>query len=293
MATRFSWERSPTWGYGNAGDPWTRRSGTKPKVSSPPPSFYDPSIDASVAATNRGFGDLFSDTVRDFGEPGTAFGGRQGEDFLVGRGRLDRNKGFELADAMRGFGRSSEDLQSQSESLTRGFGRSFADLLSDRQRGQEDYGTSIQGLDRNYQRLGDSQTQAARSAGIVRGGALAASQNRRDSNKAIDRQPIDTGFQRFLSDSTLSEQRLREDQAAAQQALARSASRLGEDSGSAQQRINAGYGDQFRDLDTSYSRGGEDSAQGLARALREALQFSVDADSLRAAQARQLGWPFR
>ena len=65
-------------------------------ATSPPPGSYDPAIDAQVGQTNRGFADYLSDYIRDVGEPGTALGGRTGEDYLLGKAR-DRARRRSLA----------------------------------------------------------------------------------------------------------------------------------------------------------------------------------------------------
>ena len=195
--------------------------------TSPPPGSYDPAIDAQVGQTNRGLGDYLSDHIRDFGEPGTALGGRTGEDYTLGKAGIER-----------------------------GAGRSLVDLLTGRTRAQEDYGQSIAGLDRSFAQQGAAQTQTARAAGVQRGGALAQAMAKRNENKAIARQPIDTGFARFNQDSSQAETRLNEDKGLA----------LG-------------------DLDRGFLRGTDDAGIALARAQRENTQFGLDANAQRFYQA--------
>ena len=79
---------------------------------------------------------------------------------------------------------------------------------------------------------------------------------KRNENKAIARQPIDTGFARFNQDSSQAETRLNEDKGLA----------LG-------------------DLDRGFLRGTDDAAIGLARAGRENTQFGLDANAQRFYQA--------
>lgn len=198
-----------------------------PVMTSPPPGSYDPAIDAQVGQSSRGLGDLLSDYVRDYGEPGTALGGRAGEDFTPER-----------------------------EGIERSSGRSLADLLSARSRAGEDHGTAIAGVRRSFAQLGAAQGQTARAAGVQRGGALAQALAKRQGNEAIARQPIDTGFARFNTDSTLAE------------------GRLGEDKGLA-----------LADLQRGYLRGVDDAGTGLARAQRENSQFGLDANASRFYQA--------
>lgn len=196
-------------------------------LTSPPPGTYDPAIDAQVGQANRGLADLLVDYTRDYGEPGTALGGRAGEDLQLGKADVER-----------------------------GYGRSLADLLTGRSRGAEDYGRSVQTLDRNFARLGSAQTQAARAAGVQRGGALAQALAKRAENKAIERQPLDTNFARFNQDSALAQ------------------GRLGEDRGLA-----------LGGLDRGFLRGADDANTTLARAQRENAQFGLDANAQRFYQA--------
>jgi hypothetical protein len=195
--------------------------------SSPPPGSYDPAIDAQVGQAARGLGDLLSDYLRDYGEPGTALGGRSGEDYTVGKAAIQQ-----------------------------GLDRALADLLQGRQRGAEDYGQSVTGLQRGFAQLGAQQTQAARAAGVARGGALAQALAKRSANEQIARQPLDTNFARFNADSATAEGRVRE-----------------------------GAALDFSALDRGLLRGAEDASTGLARAQRENAQFGVDASALRFYQA--------
>lgn len=218
-------------------------------ATSPPPGTYDPAIDAQVGQAGRGLGDLLSDYVRDYGEPGTALGGRSGEDYGLGK-----------ANVQRGLDQGLEDI-------TRMSGRSLADLLQARTRGGEDYAQNIAGLQRGFAQLGAAQGQTARAAGVQRGGALAQALAKRTENEAIARAPIDTGFARFNADSGTAESRLSED-------TIRSTSRLRE-----------GAATDFGALDRGLLRGTEDAATQLARARRENTQFGLDANAARFYQA--------
>lgn len=207
--------------------PRSRVSTALRPLTSPPPGSYDPAIDAQVGQAARGLGDLLVDYTRDWGEPGTALGGRAGEDLGLGKAEVER-----------------------------GYGRNLADLLTSRVRGSEDYGRQIEGLNRNFAQLGAAQTQAARAAGVQRGGALAQALAKRAENKAIARQPLDTNFSRFNADSALAE------------------GRLGEDRGLA-----------LGGLDRGFLRGADDANTTLARAQRENTQFGLDAAAQRFYQA--------
>lgn len=243
--------------------------GTAP--TSPPPGSYDPAIDAQVGAAGRGLADLLSDYVRDWGEPGTALAGRQGQDYRLSQSELGRRLAEGLADLNLGSDRALEDLRL-------GSGRSLNDLMRDRTRGGEDYGESIAALGRRYQRLGDAQRQGTIAKGVQRGGALAQALQKRAANQAIDRKPIDTGFQRFSADSSTAEQRLIENRGLAER-------RIGENRALGTGRLNQGYQFDLSGLNRSYLRGGEDSATQLARAQRENTQFGLDANVQRLYEA--------
>lgn len=219
------------------------------QMLSPPPGTYDPAIDAQVGQANRGLGDVLSSYIRDYGEPGTALGGRAGEDYATGKAGVQRNLDYGLAD----IGRSS--------------GRSLADLLTSRGRAGEDYKTNVEGLHRNFAQLGAAQTQTARAAGVQRGGALQQALAKRTANEAIARQPIDTGFARFGQDSQLAQ------------------GRLGEDQATATDRLKTGAQTDFAALDRGLLRGTEDAAFQLGTAGRENTQFGLDANAQRLYQA--------
>jgi hypothetical protein len=220
--------------------------------TSPGSGTYDPAIDAQVGQTGRGLQDVLDDYVRNYGELGTALGGRAGEDFTTGKQRAYQSLTQGLAD------------------VNLGAGRNLADLLTARSRAGEDYQTNIAGVQRGFAQQGAQQTQAARAAGVQRGGALAQALAKRTENEAIARQPIDTGYQRFTADSASAEQRLGEDQ---QQNVGRLM----------QGAVNTGT-----DLRTGYLRGGEDALDALKRAGREAVQFGIDANAQRLYQANTI-----
>lgn len=218
-------------------------------LTSPPPGTYDPAIDSQIGQSSRGLGDMLSSYITGYGEPGTALGGRQGEDFQTGQASINRSLGYGTADVNQ-----SAD-------------RSLADLLTGRSRASQDYGTAVAGLDRNYQRLGSAQTQTSRQAGVQRGGALAQSLAKRTANEAIDRAPMDTGFSRFNADSALQE------------------GRIGTDRGTALGRLQEGAASDLAGLKTNYLRGAEDANTQLGIAGRENSQFGLDANAQKFYQA--------
>lgn len=284
-------------------------------LTSPPPGTYDPAIDAQVGQANRGLDDYLSDYTRDYGEPGTALGGRAGEDYGVSQAGIQRDLGYGLADINTSSGRSLADLLTssgrQSEDITRSSGRqsddintssgrSLTDLLTSRSRAGEDYGTATQGVQRNFAQLGAAQTQSARAAGVQRGGALAQALAKRQANQAIAQQPLDTNFSRFNADSTLAQGRLGEDTSTSLGRLGEDTStslgrlgqdttlgqsRIGEDQSTATSRLQAGALTDQQALDRGYLRSTDDAGTALARAQRENSQFGTDASAQRLYQA--------
>ena len=153
-----------------------------------PYGSYDPSIYVNAQLANLGLANQHEDYNLAYGANGTA---RQ-----------------DLATALA---RASQDYGLSNDSLQRGEGRGLADLLTARQRGDEDYQNQIKALQRQYDILGENQLQAVNQAGDTEGGALAQALQKRTANQAIDRAPLDTNYQRFVSDNTLAQQRLQED----------------------------------------------------------------------------------
>lgn len=149
----------------------------------PPPGSYDPTIDVQLGQAQRGYGDLGTDYTKDWGELGTALGGRQGTDFKTARDRLGIQGGWQ-----------NSDFDQQKTRLG------------------EDYGRSIGDLTRQYGRLGNNQRQAAAAAGVAGGGALAQALRKRTENMAYDRQPIDQAFSRGNTDIDTNRSRFNEQQ---------------------------------------------------------------------------------
>lgn len=130
----------------------------------PPPGTYDPSIDAQVRATGRGFADLEQDT-------GIA-NARGQDDFLLGTGQAKRS------------------LQEH-----------LADLLGVEKRGREDYGRATETLGRNYAQLGERQLEGAAGAGMLRGGALQEALRVRTENQGREQGVLDQSLQRMVADN--------------------------------------------------------------------------------------------
>jgi len=136
----------------------------------PPPGSYDPDLDAQERAAQRGYGNTTEDVLR----------ARE-------RSATD-------------FGLSVGDTQRQ-------YGENLSDLLKARTQGTQDYNTNLQTIARNFAQLGNVQAQRGRQAGLDGGFALQA-QRKRATNQAIERAPVDLGFNRFIEGSKLAEQRL-------------------------------------------------------------------------------------
>lgn len=231
----------------------------------PPPGTYDPGLDASERATNRGLGDLIADIGADTGVNRV----RGTTDWLGQTAQLNQQGLRNEADYATGVNRTEQAS-----------GRSLADLLTQRQQGGEDYQANVGTLQRNYATMGNNQNQAARAAGAMTGsGAQLQGARKREANQAIERAPLDTAYQRFQSGSQLAEQRLGEDKANTLADLLEGIGRSRQDLSTAGQQLDLGYGRQNTDWDTQ-----------LTRAGREAGQFGIDTAAARSAQATQMGW---
>lgn len=216
--------------------------------------FVDPSYLAEIQAQVRGFGDLEQDTGRErrYLRQDTRTQRRDlrqdrsrgMEDFATELERGFEDIGFERADILRDSTRGREDI-------TRSVGRQRQDVTTDAGRAREDFGHQLEGLLRNYDRLGRTQSQAINAAGVSLGSTRAASAAAREGNLAFDRQPIDTGLQRVGEDETRAVGRLDQD-------LSRGLGRLGEDTTTALGR-----------LDVAGNRLGEDVGRGRERLTQD------------------------
>jgi hypothetical protein len=216
----------------------------------PPPGTYDPAIDAQVRAAQRGYGDL-------------------GQDYTVGKTRAQD-------DYLTATQNDQTDYRNALGDLTQSHDRSLSDLLLGRTRGTEDYNTSLTNLDRGYQNLGNAQGGTITQAGGgFQGGALLQALQKRQANEAIDRAPIDTGYNRFLTDSQTQEGRINQD-------FTTGSSRL-------QDELNRQLGALSLGLDRAYGDQG-DQTVALARAGRENTAFGIDATASRWGQAAGTGY---
>lgn len=222
--------------------------GGKPYV---PPSTYDPNLDAQLRASARGLKDLIG-----VGKSPDTYGGDIGK--ALERGSDDYTLAKQAADL---------DYATGQQRTEQGYQRNLSDLLTARERGGQDYTSNIGTLQRNYGNLATSQAQAQRKAGVLPGGgAIAQAARKRDANLQIERAPIDTAYQRAVTDSQQTEQR------------------LGEDKASTLSDLLTGHIRQTGQLRTGQIRSVEDLGTQAERAQREANAFGQDTQTAKAAQ---------
>lgn len=236
----------------------------------PPAGYFDPSLDAQRLAAGRGFFDL-------------------GQDIETQNTRDRVDYGLGLDAIKRGQTRGTEDLASERAGVDRGYGRNIADLDQSGQRGQQDYDFGVAALTRRYGQLGDTQRQQQAKAGVMRGGAMLQAAAKRTANQALDRQPMDTSFQRFQQDQGTQRTRLGEDRDVAYGQLDTAGRRLTEDSdlSRAQLALNLAPPDANNPFG---GRAWQDRTTEFTRAGRENTQFGLDTDAAKAYQAAGAGW---
>jgi hypothetical protein len=171
-----------------------------------PAGRYDPALDAPARAAQRGYGDVAFDVSRQ--------GSRDVVDYGLGREDSLRQQGRGYADLDRSYACGNEDLTTNYQRTDFGLGqqltRGTEDLTTSRNRLGEDYSREIGMLQRAYQRLEGRQNQAFNASGL-RGGAQLTAAARRAENMAIDRQPLDTSYQRGTQDISTQQGRLEQD----------------------------------------------------------------------------------
>jgi hypothetical protein len=222
--------------------------GGKPYV---PPGSYDPNLDAQLRASKRGLTDLIG-----IGTSPNTYGGDIGK--ALERGDID----YTLSK-----GATDQDYATGQARTEQGYQRNLSDLLTARERGGQDYQSNIGTLQRNYANLATSQAQAQRKAGALPGGGvIAQAARKRDANQQIERAPIDTAYQRAVSDSQLGEQR------------------LGQDRQNTLSDLLTGYNRQTGQLGNTQLRNVEDLTTQAERAQREGNFFGQDTQTAKAAQ---------
>jgi hypothetical protein len=155
----------------------------------PPPGTYDPVIDSTVRQNKRQYEDT-------------------SQDFTVGQTRAQDD----LAVALQQLGLSEN--------------RNMEDLGVSRSRAAEDHSRSLSDLVLRYTRLGRSQAEGDRHAGVVSAGILSQQAAIRAANQARDQQPIDQAYSRFNEDAGRSQGRLQQDAGSRAQELNLDFSRL-------------------------------------------------------------------
>lgn len=227
------------------GRPVSKRAFT-PYDPTVPTGSYDPGLDSALYASQRGLGDVQADS---------ATAAQRGlVDYGLGRDQIIQGRDRQLAD------------------LTTGHDRGLADFGTSRTRSTEDYSSNVAALQRAFSQLGNRQRQGAISQGVVHGGSLLQAAAKRTANEAIERAPIDTGYQRQQADITTGEGRLNQD-------FTTNTGRVGEDATS-----------QLGQLALQFQRQGDDAQTALLRAQREAGQFGIDTQSQKLFQASQAGY---
>jgi hypothetical protein len=257
-----SWQAAADWAKQRPFDSF------QPYNPVPPTGSYDPAINSQVAAANRGYGDLTFDIERQ----------RQRDtvDYGLAREDIFRAQGRGQQDLDIGLARGNEDLN---QGLTRGnqdFDTAFG-------RGQEDYNSGVSALNRQYTQLGRQQGEQANRYGVTSRGIALMQAQKRAENQAIDRQPLDTGWQRQQQDIGTGRARLGEDtfntRTRMYQDASLSSGRLGEDTQLGLGKLALGYG-----------RGQEDLTTQQTRAGRENQAFGLDAEIQKTYQAQASGW---
>lgn len=142
--------------------------------TSPPPGTYDPGLDASKRANDRGLLDLKQDTD-------------------LGNQRADTQHTASLAQLLRGRQRGEADL-----------GAALA-------RETADFGRNTETLQRNYSNLGLAQTARASQGAFVDTGSIAAGAGARQENQGRDQGELNLAHSRFGEDNTTARTRLGED----------------------------------------------------------------------------------
>ena len=254
-----SYWRDRTPGGGGGGG-----QGAASALLGPPPGTYDPQLDASLRASDRGLDYFKQDTERQ-GTRALEDYGVQREDTEINRGRFREDTGLARSDIGTEYGRAMEDVGTQRGDVKAGFGRQLSELQ------------------RQYEFLGNRQRQQGTAAGIQRGGFAEQAAGKRAANFAFDKGGIDMSLGQALRNLDTSEGRIGENRNRALQGLDLKSSRGEQD----YTRLLGPEGSP-RDglLYQGYSRGVEDRTTGLTRAIRENREFGQDIGASKYYQAR-------
>jgi hypothetical protein len=243
----------------------TKAKAKKPAVRPirPPTGTYDPTLDAQERASQRGLGDL----VEDIGAKAGTQAVRAQSDLITQTQDLARQRAEMAGDAAQ-----------QRTQIGQSYSRNLSDLLQARGYTTQDYKTGLENLQRSYQQLGDTQAQAGNQRGLA-GGFTAQAARKRAANQAIDKAPIDTNFQRAMTESRTAQTRLAQDEQSSLGDLLKQSYR-------SSQAIDRAGGQ----LSQGYTRGTQDRATQLERARRENTAFGLDVAAQRRYQAGSAGW---
>jgi hypothetical protein len=236
-----------------------RRYAFTPAGQQPPAGSYDPSLDAAVGRTDRGYGDLLADYAPADGSQGTPgrLTQRAQDDYNIGVGNVTGEGGSYtrgLADLLKERGRATQDFQTQREGINRGADRQLAD-------------TSL-----SFRNLAAGQADQQNATGTLEGGAALQAQEKRAANQGR----IDS--------------RTQEDRGLQLGALGQRESRYGEDSSTDETRLGQDRDRALGQLGLGYQRFSDDATTQLGRAGREQTFFHQDTDQQRIAQAKANGW---
>jgi hypothetical protein len=160
----------------------TRRFTPYRPLMRPPPGSYDPALDASGRASNRGITDLKQDIGYDkSGAPTGTQSKRAYDDWLLAQNRVNYQTGNTLGDILR-------------------------------QRGYEgqDYGTATGNLQRNYTNLANQQLQSANAAGVLHPGLDQHQAALRAGNQGLEQGTLDTAHSRAVTGFDIGAQRTSE-----------------------------------------------------------------------------------
>jgi hypothetical protein len=263
MALKHRLKASVTGAYGQVpGNPMVHRRPQDrftPTNVQPPPGSYDPSLDAALGRTNRGYGDLLADYAPADGSMGTPgrLTGRAQDDYRLGIDRITGESGSytrSLSDLLRDRARATEDFQTQ---------RTNAQTGADRQ---------LQDTSRSFANLKAQQSDVYNATGQSEGGAALQGQEKRAANQGL----IDT--------------RTHEDLSRALTAIQTNADRFGSDSSTAETRLGQNKDMALGDLGLGYQRSVDDATTTVARAGRENTFFGQDTQAQKIAQAKGQGW---
>lgn len=214
--------------------------------TSPPPQYYDPGIDAQIGASQRGLGDLFSDT--------SLARIRGADDLSTATGDVNATRASSLADLLSGYQRGQDDSQ-----------------LGEQRLGQ-DHTTALTNLTRQFSQLGGQQAQQASQSGLNSAGIFAQAAAKRQGNETIAQAPIDTSYNRSLTDLFTARDRASQDYA----------TNVG--------RTNAAADEQLGKVNLGLGRQQTDWQTGIDRAQRENTMFGQDANAQKWFQAKQAGY---